>query len=88
VGTRVSPARERAEPEDLHPHRRLAEPAIEANTPTCSSTDLAEAAWGGEVENVAVLVAIGVRSDGYREILGCVKGRRRTRRAGGTSCGI
>jgi putative transposase len=31
-------------------------------------------AWGGEVENVAVLVAIGVGSDGYREILGVCEG--------------
>ena len=31
-------------------------------------------AWGGEVENVAVLVAIGVDSDGYREILGVCEG--------------
>jgi putative transposase len=30
--------------------------------------------WGGEVKNVAVLVAIGVRDDGYREILGVVEG--------------
>jgi len=30
--------------------------------------------WGGEVKNVAVLVAIGVGSDGYREILGVVEG--------------
>ena len=30
--------------------------------------------WGGEVRNVAVLVAIGVRHDGYREILGVVEG--------------
>jgi putative transposase len=30
--------------------------------------------WGGEVENVAVLVAIAVRSDGYREILGVCEG--------------
>ena len=30
--------------------------------------------WGGEVKNVAVLVAIGVRSDGYRAILGVVEG--------------
>ena len=44
--------------------------------------------WGGEVKNVAVLVAIGVRSDGYREILGVAEGLRRTRRVGGTSCGI
>ncbi len=26
--------------------------------------------WGGEVKNVAVLVAVGMRADGYREILG------------------
>ena len=25
--------------------------------------------WGGEVQNVSVLVAVGVDSDGYREIL-------------------
>jgi transposase-like protein len=30
--------------------------------------------WGGEVENVAVLVAIGVGEDGYREILGVCEG--------------
>ncbi len=30
--------------------------------------------WGGEVKNVAVLVAIGVREDGYRQILGVVEG--------------
>ena len=30
--------------------------------------------WGGEVRNVAVLVAIGVTSDGHREILGVVEG--------------
>jgi putative transposase len=30
--------------------------------------------WGGEVKNIAVLVAIGVRGDGYREILGVVEG--------------
>ena len=31
-------------------------------------------AWGGEVEKVAVLVAIAVGSDGYREILGVCEG--------------
>jgi len=31
-------------------------------------------AWGGEVENVAVLVAIAVNADGYREILGVCEG--------------
>lgn len=30
--------------------------------------------WGGEVKNVAVLVAIGVGTDGYREILGVCEG--------------
>ena len=30
--------------------------------------------WGGEVKNVSVLVAIGVSSEGYREVLGCVEG--------------
>lgn len=30
--------------------------------------------WGGEVKNVAVLVAMGVNDDGYREILGCMEG--------------
>jgi putative transposase len=30
--------------------------------------------WGGEVKNVAVLVAIGVSADGHREILGVAEG--------------
>lgn len=30
--------------------------------------------WGGEVKNIAVLVAIGVNSEGYREILGVAEG--------------
>jgi transposase-like protein len=30
--------------------------------------------WGGEFENVAVLVAIGVDEDGYREVLGACEG--------------
>ena len=32
--------------------------------------------WGGEVQNVSVLVAIGVNSEGYREILGVAEGSR------------
>ena len=32
--------------------------------------------WGGEVENVSVLVAIGVNHEGYREILGVSEGGR------------
>lgn len=30
--------------------------------------------WGGEVRNIAVLVAVGVRSDGHREIVGVAEG--------------
>jgi transposase-like protein len=30
--------------------------------------------WGGEVKNVAILVAIGVGEDGYRDILGVAEG--------------
>jgi transposase-like protein len=30
--------------------------------------------WGGEVRNVAVLVAVGVNADGHREILGVMEG--------------
>jgi transposase-like protein len=35
--------------------------------------------WGGEVKNVAVLVAIGVGTDGYREILGVCEGMKEDR---------
>lgn len=31
-------------------------------------------AWGGEYENVAILIAVGVNKDGYREILGAAEG--------------
>src|SRR5262249_26845705 len=30
--------------------------------------------WGGEVKNVAVLVAVGVSADGHREVLGVAEG--------------
>ena len=30
--------------------------------------------WAGEVRNMSLLVAIGVNSDGYREILGICEG--------------
>lgn len=30
--------------------------------------------WGGEIQNVAVLVAIGVNKEGYREVLGAAEG--------------
>ena len=30
--------------------------------------------WGGEVENVAILVAIAMNEDGYRKVLGVAEG--------------
>ena len=30
--------------------------------------------WGGSYDNVAVMIAIGVNQDGYREIVGCAEG--------------
>lgn len=30
--------------------------------------------WGGEIQNISVIVAIGISRDGYREILGAVEG--------------
>jgi transposase-like protein len=35
--------------------------------------------WGGEVTNVAVLVAIGVNSDGFREIIGVAEGMKESK---------
>ncbi|TWT30578.1 IS256 family transposase [Blastopirellula retiformator] len=32
--------------------------------------------WGGEVKNVAILVAVGVGADGHREILGVAEGKK------------
>ena len=33
--------------------------------------------WGGEVQNISVLVAVRVNDEGYREILGVAEGRRK-----------
>lgn len=33
--------------------------------------------WGDEYENVAVLVAITVNEDGYREVLGAAEGMKK-----------
>lgn len=33
--------------------------------------------WGGEIQNVSVLVAIGVNEDGCREIIGAAEGNTR-----------
>ena len=41
--------------------------------------------WGGEVRNVSVLVAIGVGTDGYRDILGIVEGGKEDKAGWGTT---
>ena len=38
--------------------------------------------WGGEYENVAVLVAIAVNEDGYREVLGAAEGMKEDKASG------
>lgn len=37
--------------------------------------------WGGEVQNVSVLVAVGVNEEGFREILGVAEGSREDKEA-------
>ncbi len=41
--------------------------------------------WGGSYENVAVMVAIGVNDDGYREVIGAAEGFTEWPSAGGSS---
>ncbi len=50
--------------------------------------DLAEAVLGRGVRNIAVLVAVGVQSDGHREILGVAEGTKEDRENRRTSSGI
>jgi putative transposase len=38
--------------------------------------------WGGEFENVAILVAIAVNEDGYREVLGAAEGMKEDKSSG------
>lgn len=38
--------------------------------------------WGGEYENVAILVAIAVNEDGYREVLGAAEGMKEDKATG------
>ena len=40
--------------------------------------------WGGEYENVAVLVAIAVNEDGYREVLGAAEGMKEDKASWGS----
>jgi len=38
-------------------------------------------AWGGSYENIAIMIAIGVNEQGYREIIGCAEGYTESRDA-------
>ncbi|TGL54563.1 IS256 family transposase [Leptospira kemamanensis] len=37
--------------------------------------------WGGEVRNISILIAIGVNSEGYREVLGSMEGAKEDKEA-------
>ena len=43
--------------------------------------------WGGSVENVSVLVAIGVDDTGHREVVGVAEGMKEDGPAGSSSSG-
>ncbi len=42
--------------------------------------------WGGEFENVFILVALAVDEDGYQEVIGAAEGSKEDRRGGLASC--
>ena len=42
--------------------------------------------WGGEFKNVSILVAIGVNSDGYREVIGAAEGLKGVKMVVGDKC--
>ncbi len=37
--------------------------------------------WGGEVRNISILIAIGINSEGYREVLGSMEGAKEDKEA-------
>lgn len=38
--------------------------------------------WGGEYENVSILVALAVNENGYREVIGASEGMKKIKKAG------
>ncbi len=68
--------------EALLPDRDLAEPVDRGRTPLPLSGRpylyldgiVLKRSWAGEVRNVSLLVAVAVKADGYREILGSLEG--------------
>ena len=67
---------QRAEQESLRSHRGLAQPPVagRALSIRLRGRHLPAPQLGGEYENVAVLVAIAVNEDGFREVLGAAEG--------------
>ena len=59
-----------------------------ASTRTCSWTACGDRrSWGGSVENVSVLVAIGVDDTGHREVIGVAEGMKEDKASRGSSYG-
>ncbi len=77
-GSKVSPSTiSELNKKALRPHRGLAEPPCRAaDIPMYVYVDgiYLRRNWGGEFENVAILVAIAVNEDGFREVLGAAEG--------------
>ena len=67
---------QRAEQKSLCQHRSLAQSPLQGGKYPYVYVDgiYLKRNWGGEYENVAVLVAIAVNEDGYREVLGAAEG--------------
>jgi transposase-like protein len=75
-GTRVSPSTVSALNQKIYAHiEAWRNRPIEGEHPYVFLDGIwLKRSWGGEVKNVAVLVAIGVNADGFREILGVREG--------------
>ena len=67
---------QRTEQEGVCPHRGLAQSSFAGGKYPYVYVDgiYLRRNWGGEYENVAILVAIAVNEDGYREVLGAAEG--------------
>ncbi len=67
---------QRVEQESICPHRGLADRPLQSGRYPYVYVDgiYLRRNWGGEFENVAILVAIAVNEDGYREVLGAAEG--------------
>ncbi len=72
---RVAVDGERPQQEDLSTIEQWRNRSIEGEHPYVYLDGIVmKRTWAGEVRNVALLVAIAVNAEGYREILGIVEG--------------